>query len=388
MLVAEGVFWLSFLLLAYTYIIYFFVLKLLFRRRDYISAPQLVDSDWPTVTLFVAAYNEEKVIRSKIENSLLLKYPGAKLQIVVGSDGSSDQTVEIVQSYVERYSHVKLLEFPRMGKSKMINEAMKSIQSDIVVFSDANTIYDQHALEVLINHLRPDDVGCVCGRLIYHNPGNVMSGVGESFYWRYETQLKIMESRVGYVAGANGAIYAIKRKLFSDLPEGTINDDFYISMKIVEMGYKSLYAEEAKAYEEVAPTMEGEFRRHVRDGAGHYLVIPKLARLANPFLGIRSFIYWSHRLVRWLAPFILIIMFGANLYLAGFSQFYGILFGLHLSFYALAFTGLLLSKLRKMPFAIYAPFYFCNLNLALLLGFLKAISGMQKVTWNSTQRSH
>ncbi|MCB0407465.1 MAG: glycosyltransferase family 2 protein [Bdellovibrionales bacterium] len=348
---------------------------------------KLGESELPHLALFIAAYNEENVIQRKLENSLELSYPMDKLQIIVGSDGSNDQTNEIVQSYAEKYPHIQLLKFPRMGKSNIINAAIKTIDSELVVFSDANTIYEKDSLRIIARYLVPEGVGCVCGRLIYHNPGNIMSGVGESFYWNYETKLKIMESQVGYVAGANGAIYAIKRPLFSELPQGTINDDFYISMKVVEKGYKSLYAEDAKAYEEVAPSMGGEFRRHIRDGAGHYLVIPHLLKLVNPLIGMRSFIFWSHRLLRWMAPFILLLMFVANIYLASVNAFYQLLFVFHVAFYILAFSGLIMSRFKKVPFVLYAPFYFCNLNLALFLGFLKAISGRQKVTWNSTERS-
>ena len=381
------VFWACLFVLAYTYILYFFTLKFLLSRRSTKAPAELRDSELPSMTLFVAAYNEEAVIEGKLKNSLELNYPAEKLKIVVGSDGSSDNTNEIVLSFAEKHPQIQLLKFGRLGKSNMINEAMQSVDSELVVFSDANTIYEKDSLRTLARHLAPDDVGCVCGRLVYHNPGNIMSGVGESFYWNYETKLKIMESRLGYVAGANGAIYGIKRNLFSKLPPGTINDDFCISMKIVEKGYKSHYAEEARAYEEVAPSMEGEFRRHVRDGAGHYLVIPHLSKLVNPLIGMRSFIYWSHRLIRWMAPFILVVMFVANFQLATMNEFYQLIFGLHLAFYVLALSGLVMSQFKKVPFVIYAPFYFCNLNLALFLGFLRAVTGRQKVTWNSTERS-
>ena len=194
-----------------------------------------------------------------------------------------------------------------------------------------------------------------------------------------------MESKLGYVAGANGAIYAVRKELFKPLPPRTINDDFTISMRIVEKGYRCIYEENAIAYEDVSPTVKGEFRRHIRDGAGHYLAMRYLIRLLNPFLGIRAFIYWSHRVVRWIAPFIMIFLVIINLLLINYF-FYKITCLLQAGFYLLAIAGFINIESKRMPFFIYVPFYFCNLNLALLLGFFKVLTGKQKITWESTDR--
>ncbi len=339
----------------------------------------------PSVSILVAAYNEEKVIKKKIENCLRLDYPPDLLSIWIASDGSTDKTNEIVNAYSEKDARIHLMEFSRTGKSGILNKAITSIKSDIVVFSDANTEYAIDALKKLIMPFSNKDVGCVCGRLIYRNPGEVISGKGESFYWRYETALKRIESRLGYVAGANGAIYAIRRGLFEPLPPKTINDDFMISMQIVKRGYKCIYEEEAIAYENVAPTMKSEFKRHVRDSAGHYMALYHLLGLLNPLLGIRAFIFWSHRVLRWLAPFLLILVFIANIFLIK-NSFYKTIFVLHLGFYIAGCGGLLSIKNKQLPFFIYVPFYFCNLNLALLIGFFKSITGRQKMTWERTER--
>jgi cellulose synthase/poly-beta-1,6-N-acetylglucosamine synthase-like glycosyltransferase len=263
---------------------------------------------------------------------------------------------------------------------------MQQIKDEIVVFSDANTKYDPNSIKKLIVHFTNPKVGCVCGRLVYRNPGEILSGKGESFYWRYETALKKLESKIGYIAGANGAIYAIRRSLFEPLPMKTINDDFTVSMKIVEKGFKSLYEENALAHEEVAPNMKSEFKRHVRDGAGHFIAIGYLLKLLNPFLGVRSLIYWSHRIFRWVAPFMLILVFISNILLID-RLFYLGLFLIQVMFYAFALIGLFSEREnRKLPFLTYIPFYFCNLNAALLYGFIRVISGVQKTTWESTTR--
>lgn len=384
MTAAELFFWSGLGALVYTYFGYPLVLYLL--SRGFKPAENKPGSaELPSVALVIAAYNEENVIGAKLDNCLKLDYPGEKIEFLVASDGSTDRTDQIVAARANPDARIRLLSLRRGGKSAAINAAMAGVKSDIVVFSDANTIYSPDSIRMLVKGFSDKTVGCVCGRLSYNNPGKVISGEGESAYWRYETSLKKMESRLGYVSGANGAIYAVRRELFDSLPPGTINDDFTISMRIVKRGYKCLYEESAVAYEDVAPDVKSEFRRHVRDGAGHYIAVWQLAGLLNPLLGIRSFIYWSHRILRWLAPFLLIGVVIANWRLAD-AQPYSALFAFQAAFYLLAFLGYAASSFGRAPFFLYVPFYFSNLNLALLFGFLKAISGGAKPAWASTRR--
>lgn len=381
------IFWAALCLLLYTYLGYpvlLFVLNKIIPPRGSGTAKKAFSL--PGATVLVAAYNEEKVIAGKIENTLSLDYPEALLKVIIASDGSSDRTNGIVRSYMERHKNLSLLEFPRIGKSGVINNALRHIASEIVVFSDANTEFDPLALKKLMRHFLDPNVGCVCGRLIYRNPGGAVSGEGESFYWRYETLLKKMENRLGYIAGANGAIYAIRTGLFEPLRQGTINDDFVISMRIVEKGFRSVYEEGALAYEDVAKDMKSEFKRHVRDSAGHYIAVTHLLGLLNPLYGVKAFIYWSHRVLRWAAPFFMIALIIINLLLIDFSLYKGLLY-LQAGFYAVALAGLLSVKHKFLPFFMYVPFYLCNLNLALLCGFLKAVTGAQKPAWERTERA-
>lgn len=383
-------FWLLVFFVVYAYFGYPLVLVLLNKLLPYIRKNQPISeitiSELPTVDLLIAAYNEGKIIEAKILNAISLDYPVDKYNIYIASDGSTDQTNDIVKKLAKQYHNVHLLEFPRTGKSGILNAAIKSLKGDIVVFSDANTEYAKDSIKKLVSNFARTCVGCVCGRLIYRNPGQVVSGIGESFYWRYETTLKKLESKIGYIAGANGAIYAIRRKLFTPFPKNTINDDFTLSMKIVANGHRSIYDDTAIGYEDVAPSMESEFKRHVRDGAGHYIAIIHLLKLLNPLLGIRSFIYWSHRIIRWAIPFLLIILVYINYQLIE-SPLYEFIFYSQLAFYSIALLGWGLSLFMKLPFIVYIPFYFCNLNLALLVGFFKAVSGTQRAKWESTERA-
>lgn len=382
----EIIYWIIVAIIFYTYfgypILLYLLIKLFSFKSDWIKKES---NTWPDIDLLITAYNEENVIGAKIENTLSLNYPADSLNIWVASDGSTDNTNAIVHKYSETNKNVNLLEFQRTGKSGAINKSIKFLKREIVVFSDANTEYSTDALKNLIRHFNDPGVGCVSGRLIYRNPGETISGIGESFYWRYETSLKKMESKIGYVAGANGAIYAIRKHLFHPFHPRTINDDFTTSMKIVKRGYKSIYADNALVYEDVAPNMLSEFNRHVRDSAGHYIAIIHLLGLLNPFLGIRSFIYWSHRILRWMIPFLLITIFILNIFLWD-NLFYIFLFIFQCVFYLLAFVGWLSLNYVKLPFYVYVPFYFCNLNIALLLGFIRVLTNKQKPTWESTAR--
>jgi len=381
------IYWLIFGIIIYAYIGYPIVLYLLSKLFELKNKKEVNEyNKWPKVDLLIAAYNEGKGISAKIENCLMLDYPKDLLHIWIASDGSSDNTNKIVKTYAEAHENIHLLEFPRTGKSGILNKAMESVKSEIVVFSDANTEYSTDAVKRLVKHFEDPDVGCVSGRLIYGNPGETISGKGESLYWKYETSLKKMESKLGYVAGANGAIYAVRRDLFEPFPPRTINDDFTLSMKIVMNGFKSVYDKNAIVYEDVAPTMESEFKRHVRDGAGHYIAVVHLLGLLNPFLGLRSFIYWSHRIFRWMVPFLLIFLFVVNISLLD-ELLYKYLFILQCIFYLSAIIGWVGIKKAKMPFFIYVPFYFCNLNSALFLGFLRAVANVQKTTWERTERT-
>lgn len=381
----EIIYWIFISVILYAYIGYpilLYLLSNLYSSSNKNNKPTTA----PSVDLLIAAYNEERVICSKIENSLLIDYPSDLFNIWVVSDGSNDNTNQIVRKYAENNKNVHLLEFKRAGKSVVLNQAMDYISGEIIVFSDANTQYSTDSIKKLIENFKEPKVGCVSGRLIYRNPGGSISGTGESFYWRYETALKKMESKIGFVAGANGAIYAIRKKLFVPFPPRTINDDFTASMVVVKKGFKSIYEENAIVYEDVAPTMQSEFKRHVRDGAGHYIAIIHLLGLLNPFLGVQSLIYWSHRIFRWIVPFLLISIFILNAFLLD-NLVYKILFIFQCFFYTLSIIGWSTINFRKVPFFIYVPFYFCNLNLALFLGFFKAIMNKQKTTWERTDRN-
>lgn len=362
-------------LVIYTYVVYpvilFLFSRLLPRRRmeNTVSTP-------PRVAILCAMFNEEKVVREKIHNFMKLNYE--QLRIYIGSDGSFDGTNDILESY-RSDDRIRVFLYPRRGKVHVMNDLMREVQEEILVFTDANSMFEPNAVQKLVAPFVEREIGVTCGRLVLLEESGKS---GEGFYWRFETFIKKAESLFNCVIGANGAIYAIRRVLVAPLPATTINDDFTISMRALAQGYGVRYVEEAVATEETHPDDTVEFRRHIRDAAGHYRAIVYLKSLLNPFHPKRFFFYVSHRVIRWFVPHLLVLLLVLPLFALDDGIIRAVYF-LQLVFYALALVGYLLKTKAK---CFYIPFYFLYINLALMIGFLKNMIGTQKVMWDSTKR--
>lgn len=331
----------------------------------------------PSVAIICAMYNEEDVAEEKIANFRSLTYPG--LRMYIGSDGSSDRTNEILAKYSNDKT-LSIYTFPRRGKVHVINDLAASATEDILVFTDANSMFSQDAIEKLVVHLKDPAVGAVCGRL---KLVDASGSSGEGFYWRYETMIKKAESVFKCVIGGNGAIYAVRRNLVKQLPANTINDDFTISMRAFLQGYGMIYAEDAIATEDVGKDDKVEFKRHIRDAAGHYRAMRHLLELLNPLYPKRFFFYVSHRVIRWFVPHLMLLSICLPL-LDIHSPIPRASIVAQLLFYGLAILGWL-SGSKFLPF--YIPFYFTYINVAMFIGCIKNMAGLQRVTWNSTERA-
>ena len=283
MLAVEIVFWTCLFLVVYAYALYSACIWLLARSACSSAGPANdAADDLPRVTLLVAAHNEEQVIEEKILNSLRLDYPSDRLSIVIASDGSTDATPEIVSRYANQ--GIQLLNYrQRRGKSGLLNAAVAETNGEILVLSDANTEYEPIAIRKLVRWFADPGVNVVCGRLLLLDSqrGRNVDGI----YWRYETFLKNCEGRLGALLGANGAIYAIRRRSYVPIPGNTIVDDLVIPLlsKLRHRG-RIVFDPEAVASEETAPHIGSEFRRRVRIGTGAYQSVPLLWRLLNPAL--------------------------------------------------------------------------------------------------------
>jgi cellulose synthase/poly-beta-1,6-N-acetylglucosamine synthase-like glycosyltransferase len=385
MLLVKVIFWVALSLLLYLYFGYPLLLGLVaFFRRN---LRRLDNAYKPTVSLIIAAYNEEGVISEKIENSLGLDYPQEKLDIIVFSDASTDRTDEIVKSYADQ--GVKLLRIEgRKGKTYCQNEAVQITKGEILVFSDANSMYALDAIQKLARHFADERVGCVSGELRYRGGGEAVEG--ERTYWEYDQIIKRLESKVSSLVGANGSIYAVPKELFDPLPAGTA-EDLVRPLEVVQKGYRVVYEPDAVAWENTAQDVSMEFQRRVRivtQSVRSLVMDTQRLSLLNPFrYGFFSIQLWSHKILRWLSGILLLLILALNIPLTGHSWVYSATMGGQVVFYLLVLWSFISEKALKqqVPKLPHIAYYFCLSCYAMLKGVYLGLRGRTMVTWQPSR---
>jgi cellulose synthase/poly-beta-1,6-N-acetylglucosamine synthase-like glycosyltransferase len=345
----------------------------------------------PKITLIIPAYNEEKHIAKKLENTLALDYPRDKTQILVVSDGSTDRTSELVKAFSNQ--GVELLHDPeRKGKMAAIVRAIQVSQGDIIIFSDANNLYDKDAIRELVLPFSDPAVGATTGAKLIIEDGRDLSSA-EGLYWKYESLIKNSESKIDSCVSSVGEILAIRRNLFVAPKTGVINDDHYIVLDIIRRGYRSIYTPKARSFEYVSHTAADEFVRRRRMNAGLFQTIAMSASLL-PLN--RPLLIWqivSHKYLRALVPFAMILMMGTNIVLA-FDElgrgtapnFYTWTLFAQICFYSLAIIGSLVKFRGLLGKVIYLPAFLVNSNLAALAGLGIYLTDRQPHIWKSARR--
>jgi cellulose synthase/poly-beta-1,6-N-acetylglucosamine synthase-like glycosyltransferase len=370
-------------LILYVYAGYPALLYLLSRwRRNRVFSQS---SELPRVSLLISAYNESAVIAEKSRNALTLDYPRGRIEILVISDCSDDGTDEIVKTFAPHGVRlVRLIE--RLGKSAGLNLGAQQASGDIFVFSDANAMYLPDAIRQLVQHFADPRVGYVVGNARYiHAPGQPTSAESEGLYWKLETWMKEKESDFGSVVGGDGAIYAIRRKLFTPLLPTDIND-FLNPLQIIACGYRGVYEPSAICYEEAGDSFEKEFHRKVRIISRSLNALRRAPRVLLPWVQPRHwFALVSHKVLRWSAPVFLLFVFFGSLLLWQWP-FYHFAAVLQFCFYALAAVGWAGKSRGSIPKILYLPYYFCLVNLASLLGIFKFLSGSLSPTWRTVRQ--
>lgn len=382
------IFWLSVVLTGYAYAGYPLLVWILSRRRRDAGcdgAPGATSNDgqeWPFVSLVLSAYKEEQFILARLQNAVSIDYPADRLEIVVGCDGNEDCTGSLVEAFGD--PRVRLLQFlERRGKASVLNDCISAAQGEIIVLSDANTMMHPQAIRRLVRHFSDSNVGGVCGKLVLTDP--VTGANADGLYWKYENFLKRCEGRLEGLLGANGGIYAIRRELYAPIPANTINDDFVIGMRIHQQGLRLLYDDSAVAYEETPPTVQDEFHRRARIGAGGFQSLVWLGSLLHPRHGWVAFTFLSHKVLRWTCPMFLMAALISNLWLREHHP-YGTLLLAQAVFYAAALGGLWPAANRRYPRPLRLPGMFVSMNLALLVGLWRWMSGIKSGTWKRTER--
>lgn len=385
------IFWICLFIVFYNYFGYGLFLLLFNQIKKWVIAKKVTvppAKEFPEVTVVIAAYNEEGVIREKIANCLSLNYPVDKISYLFITDGSTDKTPAIISSF----QGVRLLhQDQRRGKTAALNRAMRQVRTPITVFCDANAMLNRSAIRRLVSHYENPKVGGVSGekKVLAKNSATI-TGSGEGLYWKYESLLKRLDARLYTVTGAAGELFSIRTDLWEELPEQTVLDDFVISARINLKGYRIGYEPAAYACEQPSASIEEERKRKVRLSAGAFQAMIIVRELFNivkhPVL---FFQFFSHRFLRWtLAPLSIPLLLVANMLLVvtnpGF--FYTGMFVVQIIFYLFAINGfsgrsdLKLGKVSKICY------YVLFMNYSVYLGFLRFVKGEQFAIWEKAGR--
>lgn len=388
-------FWVFFFVLVYTYIGYPLVLYVLtiLKKHFYSGTKKKIQDYEPEVCLFVTAYNEKDFVQQKVLNSFQLDYPKEKIQYVWITDGSDDGTPDLLREYkqLEVYH-----EPTRRGKMHAMNRGMQFVKAPVVIFSDTNTRLNSKAIREIVACFSNPEVGCVAGeKRIVEKEADVAAAAGEGLYWRFESWVKKMDAELNSAVGAVGELFAIRRELFEEVETDTVLDDFIISLRIAQKGYKIAYTPKAYAEETASLNVKEELKRKIRIAAGGVQTLFRLKSLLNPFrFGVLSWQYFSHKVLRWtLAPASLFLLFAVNgiilinrgsVFITGF---YSLFFLFQLLCYLLALVGWYLEN-RKLRFKLlFVPYYFVAINYAAIRGIFRYFRGKQPASWEKSKRA-
>lgn len=375
----QVLFWLSLFAIVWAYFGYFVLLLVLSLFR-----PQKINKqDWsPDVSLVITAYNEEKRIRQKIDNTLALSYPKEKLEVIIVSDGCTDSTEQIVKSYQDQ--GVELLAIPtRHGKHYGQGRGVQIAKSDIIILTDATTFLQGDAVEKIVRNFSDPEVGCVSGVDQLRSADS--SASGEGMYVRYEMKLRSLESKVGSLVGVSGCFFAVRKELCTNWIDD-LSSDFYLPSIAQMKGFRTVLEAEAIGYYEVMKSARQEFNRKVRTVVHGLEVLFKFSKVLNPFkYGMYSFQMLSHKLIRWLVPISLVFLLILNVVLFDMAILYQVFLIAQLGFYILALSGLAIRKLQDSTL-FRVPSFFVLVNLSILMAWYKYLARQDYVLWESTRR--
>jgi len=344
----------------------------------------------PAVSVIISVWNEEAVIARRIQNLLEQDYPKEKMEILIGSDGSSDRTAELARSFND--ARVVFCDFKeRRGKMAVLNDLVGRARHEVLVFGDGRQTFAPNAIRELVRNFADATIGAVSGSLVL-SEGEGGTGKGVGLYWRYEKFLRRAEGRIHSTVGVTGAIYAIRKELYCRIPEHVVLDDMYVPLKIIEAGRRVIFDEAALAFDKVAESSGEESRRKARTLFGNYQIFALFPGLFLPRKSPVAVQFFSHKFLRVVAPFLLIAIFLLNIALADHAAIYFWLMIGEFVFYLMAFAGGVLRHetrglKRLLRNLFYVPYVFCLLNFSAVLGFVRFLLKDQKATWEKAKSS-
>jgi biofilm PGA synthesis N-glycosyltransferase PgaC len=386
--VVEVVFWVSMMVLFYTFVGYALIVWILVRIRRLFTNPYKYNLDFePEVSLVIPCFNEAKFLAHKVQNCFDLDYPKHKLHIIFITDGSDDGS----NDYLKTVDGITLMHDDiREGKSVAENRAMQHIKTPFVVFSDANTRLNKEAIREIVKHYQDDNIGAVAGeKRIVSQSQDSAPAAGEGFYWRYESYLKKLDSQLHSVVGGAGELISFRSNLFMPLEADTILDDFVQSMRITLKGHRVVYEPKAFAEETASATVKEELKRKVRISAGAWQAMTRLGKAFNPFHNILiAFSFISHKVLRWtLAPLALLVLIPTNYYLhVTIGGLYTTIWITQIVFYIFTLLGWYFEHKKVQLKLLFIPYYFFMTNWCMYLGFFKFITGNQSAKWERAER--
>ena len=389
------VFWCALWLVFYTYIGYAIVIFILaklfpYQNKAKVNEQNGAEDRFPHLTLFITAYNEAEIIAEKMANCLNLDYPKDKLKILWVIDGSTDQSHELL----EQYPMVEIVGSPiRKGKTAAVNHGMENVKTPIVVFSDANCLLNAVALKIIAKQFDDPSIGCVSGeKRVAFSDEDTVSSKGEGAYWKYESLLKKLDYAFYSAVGAAGELFALRTELFAPMEEDTLLDDFMLSMRIAQRGYRIAYTPDAYAVEYGSLNMEEEGKRKRRIAAGGWQSIGRLLPLLNGFkFGKLTFQYISHRVLRWsVTPFALFAILPLSAILGHWSaswlNVFNVIFLLQCLFYICAVLGYAKKDDPDSSKVFYIPYYFLFMNINVMRGIYYLLNRRFVGGWEKSQR--
>jgi biofilm PGA synthesis N-glycosyltransferase PgaC len=367
-------FWGCAAIVLYAYLAYPLVLAVLAKLRP---ARAKIPSDFRgSVSIIVAAHNEQETIRRRVEElTRLLTDSGVEAELIVASDGSSDATAQIARQVDSRF--VRVLELPHhMGKAVALSVASSLAVNDVLVFADARQTWSPEALRLLLENFSDSKIGAVSGDLVVQSNPGTMEGVG--LYWRYEKWLRKQESRVHSMVGVTGAICAVRRELFHPIPQGIILDDVYWPLQVTMQGYRVIHDERARAFDRLPERAGDEFRRKLRTLSGNYQLLGRLPAALLPWKNPIWLQFISHKILRLLVPWALLLMAGLSLVL--WDPFFASVFCLQLAFYGCGIAGISFPSFARFR-AVSVAASFLVLNSAAWLAFWVWLFGRTSNSW-------
>jgi biofilm PGA synthesis N-glycosyltransferase PgaC len=339
----------------------------------------------PMVSVLISVHNEEKHVEERVKNLLEADYPRDKMEIIVGCDGSTDQTLAIIKRLAEDNGIRYCVSLDRIGKPAMLNTLVREAGGEIYVFADARQRFDRRAIRELVRCFGDENVGCASGELVIEDRREG-SGRGVGLYWKYEVCLRKMESATGSMLGATGAIYAVRKEFFHGLPDNVLLDDIFTPLNAIMARKRAVFEPAARAFDVVSESVEEEFMRKVRTLVGNFQIFSLFAGAFNPFRSPVAWRLFSHKFLRLTLSYFLVLFLVSNVFLARAGLLYLVILFLQVTFYALAVVGHLLEKSRTrisgVPRLLYIPYEFCVLNAAAVVALFKHLSGGIDVRWD------